>query len=294
MASNYGQRADHLVWERTEVAGRSALYGHAGPDHGLPVLFLHGWALGSHSYKRPLSRLARIGCRVYAPAQPGFGGTSSLRGEQLDFRGYAAWAADFLEAVGVTEPVVVIGHSFGGGVAIQLAHDHPGHVRSLVLVNSVGGPKRLWDWGLHVPRNLPLATAAKVLPVVVEDALTNLRNPAALFRVGNLARTADLLDELEEIKRRELPVVVLWGDKDRIVPKDSFAAMCAALGSDGEVVSGNHSWLLEDPDAFGEVVTNVVSVAQMAREMDQQPRRRRWFRRTGDEGRQSARRLFAG
>ena len=59
-------RPDHLVWERTTVSGRPALYGVAGD--GLPVLFLHGWGLGQHSYKRALSRIVRMGTRVYAPA----------------------------------------------------------------------------------------------------------------------------------------------------------------------------------------------------------------------------------
>jgi pimeloyl-ACP methyl ester carboxylesterase len=141
-------RPDHLVWEQIEVDGRPAFFGHAGGGDGLPVLFLHGWGLAQHSYKRPLNRLARMGCRVYAPAQPGFGGTPDLPGDQFEFGGYAAWAAAFLDAVGVSEPALVIGHSFGGGVAIQLAHDHPERVRSLVLVNSIGTPRPLWDWTL--------------------------------------------------------------------------------------------------------------------------------------------------
>ena len=41
--------ADHLVWQRTTVEGRAALYGTAG--EGLPVLFLHGWALGEYAYQ---------------------------------------------------------------------------------------------------------------------------------------------------------------------------------------------------------------------------------------------------
>ena len=60
---------DHLVWKRTRVAGRTASYGVAGV--GLPVLFLHGWALSQHSYKRALKRLVRLGCQVFAPALPG-------------------------------------------------------------------------------------------------------------------------------------------------------------------------------------------------------------------------------
>ena len=275
-------RPDHLVWKQTAVEGRPALYGEAG--EGLPVLFLHGWGLGQHAYKRSMKRLVQLGCRVFAPALPGFGGTADLPKADFSMAGYARWVDLFLEAVGVDEPVFVIGHSFGGGVAIQFAHDVPVRVRSLVLVNSIGGStwqsggsvvrsmaqRPLWDWGIHFPRDiLPLPQIARVLPVVLEDALPNLlRNPLNLWKVGNLARSADLTAELEELKRRQLPVVVLWGEGDKIIPKASFDALCAAIGSEGEVVSGNHSWLLADPDAFGEVMTNVVGVAQLARSLE--------------------------
>ena len=270
---------DHLVWTTTTVDGRVALYGTAGA--GLPVVFLHGWALGSHSYKRALKRLVKLGCQVYAPALPGFGGTAELPADDYNLKGYAAWVAAFLDAAGITEKVFLIGHSFGGGVAIQTAHDHPQKVRNLVLINSVGGSawsrsgsavksmaeRPLWDWGIHFPADiLPIQQLTRVLPVVLEDAVPNLmRNPRAVWRVAQLARNADLTDELEELKRRKLPVVVLWGEKDRIITKASFDALCAAIGSDGEIVSGNHSWLLADPDSFGEVMTNIVDVARVAR-----------------------------
>ena len=97
-----------------------------------------------------------------------------------------------------------MGHSFGGGVAIRLAHDYPERVRSLVLVNSIGGSawkrgkrltslaeRPLWDWGLHLPVDMwPLRQATRVIPVVLEDAVPNLvRHPRSLWRVAQLART---------------------------------------------------------------------------------------------------------
>lgn len=261
----------HLRWERTVVGGRPALYGVAG--EGLPVVFLHGWGLGQHSYKRALKRLVQLDVQVLAPALPGFGGTPDLPRASLSFEGYAAWLDGFLAAVGVDEPVFLVGHSFGGGVAIRTAHDYPERVRTLVLVNSLGGAmpgRAVWDWGLHFPRDvLGVNRLTRVLPVVLEDALPNvMRNPRAMWKVGGLARSADLTAELEELKRRKLPVVVLWGRNDTLVPRASFEALCAAIGSEGEVVDGPHSWLLADPDAFGEVMTNVISVAKLARETE--------------------------
>ena len=295
--------------ERTAtVGGHDVRYFVAGD--GLPVLLLHGYGLGQHTYGGVAKRLVQQGCRVVAPGLPGFGGTPDLAESTLSFEGYARWLDRFLEAIGEDERVVVVGHSFGGGVAIRFAHDFPERVRSLVLVNSIGGSawrsgrtlkaiaqRPLWDWGIHFPADIwPARQATKVLPVVLKDAIPNLlRNPRAFVRVGGLARRADLTAELEELKRRRLPVTVLWGNRDGVVTRESFEALCVAVGASGEVVDGSHSWLLADPKAFGEVITNHLEVAKLARlrpevvetlegDVDASPRRRR-RKRTSDPDR---------
>lgn len=273
-------KSDHLVWKRTKVNGRSAGYGVAGD--GPPLVFVHGWGLGQHAYKRAMKRLVHLGMRVFTPALPGFGGTTELPQDEMSISGYAAWLDEFMDAVGVDEPAFVIGHSFGGGVSLKLAHDYPDRVKFLVLVNSVGGSawtksgsvvkhmkeRPLWDWGIHFPGDImPIGQIRKVLPVILEDALPNIvRNPIAMWRAANIARSADLKEELEELKARKLPVLILWGDHDKIITEDSFLDMCEAIGLEGDVISGGHSWLLADPDAFGEVMTNVLAVAQIARD----------------------------
>ncbi len=283
-----------VVEKRTFVQGRPAAYSVAGA--GMPVVLLHGWALAHHTYRDVIASIAAQGCRVIAPAMPGFGGTHELPASDFSMAGYGRWVADLLEALGVTEPAVVVGHSFGGGVAIRLSHDHPDRVRSLVLVNSVGGSswrkghvlhsiteRPLWDWGLHFPGDVwPIRQARRVLPVVAEDFLPNLvRNPRAVIKVANLARRADLRSELEDLRRAGKPITILWASRDGIIPRESFEAMCVAAGVEGTVVEGSHSWLLADPAQFGEVITNDMRIAKMARELDQKApaKKRRGLRR---------------
>jgi len=283
-----------VVDQRTYVQGRPAGYGIAG--EGMPVVLLHGWALGQHTYRGVVSTIAEQGCRVIAPALPGFGGTPELPDSEFSVRGYAKWVADLLDALDIDEPVVMVGHSFGGGVAIRFAHDHRTRVRSLLLVNSVGGSswrqgrtlrsiteRPLWDWGLHFPGDVfPLRQATRVLPVVAEDLLPNIvRNPRAIVKVANLARRADLRGELESLRDSGMPITILWGKRDGIIPRESFEAMCVASGVEGTVVEGSHSWLLADPHHFGEVITNDVNVARAARELELKapPPKRKGLRR---------------
>jgi pimeloyl-ACP methyl ester carboxylesterase len=270
----------HLTWRTTTVDGRPAAFGVAG--EGRPLVFLHGWGLAHHAYRYGLTRLVGQRLRVYAPALPGFGGTAGLPRGELTFEGYARWVDRFLAAVGIDGQVMLVGHSFGGGVAIQTAYDWPERVSRLVLINSVGGSawshqggmvrlirdRPLWDWGLHLPADLlPIRQLTRVVPVIVADALPNLlRNPRAIWDVAHLARMADLTGVLEQLKRRRLPVVILWGRSDKVIPPASLESLCAALGDPQLItVPGKHSWLLADPKGFGEVMTDVIGFPPAAR-----------------------------
>ena len=274
------------------VQGRRAAYADVGD--GLPVLFLHGWGLGHAAYRRVHRNLVEQGTRVVAPTLPGFGATAPLPREDTTFAGYADWVADFAAEVGV-EHAVVAGHSFGGGVATAAVHRHPDLARALVLVNAVGGStwtssdgavrtladRPWWDWGRTFPADLH--EVARVLPSVLREAVPNLvRRPGSLWRIGELARSADLTAELEDLRARGLPVAALRGERDGVVPEAAFRDICAALGTDGHVVAGSHSWLLADPAGFGEVVTNVVEAAKVAHDLDEEgwpPGLRWWGRR---------------
>lgn len=279
-----GPAEARLRWHRTTLDGRVAVYGDAGD--GPPVVFLHGWALSARAYARSLPTIAAQGHRVLAPALPGFGRSDELPGTYT-FERLANWVDELLEHVGIEDPVALVGHSFGGGVAVATAWHHPERARSLTLVNSVGGSvwksgrkgersladRPLWDWGLHLPAEFRRRTAAKALPVIVRDVLGNaLSNPGAVWRAATLARTADLRAELAELAERGLPVSILWGSEDTVVPEATFLAMCEAAGAQGDIIEdAGHSWLLADPEGFGELLTNSLAVRQTLAERTASP-----------------------
>jgi pimeloyl-ACP methyl ester carboxylesterase len=259
--------AASIEWQWTIVDDRPARYGRVG--HGPPVVFLPGWGLSGHTYEQALLRASRHRVTVWAPALPGFGETAAL--PETTLPAYAAWVGDFLDAVGVNEPVMLMGHSFGGGIAIQVAHDLPRRVRSLVLVNSIGGPvpdRPWWDWSLRLPLDVLRPPRLRMLPAVIRDCARNfVRSPLGMARAAALARSADLTAELAELRRRRLPIVVLWGQADQIIARDSLDALLEALGNPEPVtVPGSHLWMVSNPDDFGAAMTNVLELT----------RRRRW------------------
>ncbi|MFT3853750.1 MAG: alpha/beta fold hydrolase [Ilumatobacteraceae bacterium] len=262
---------DELTNLTVDVDGRSVSYAAGG--RGLPVLFLHGWGLDHEVYRRSLRRLTARGCRVVAPSLPGFGHSDELPVWERTLAGYARWVERFLDAVGADEPVLILGHSFGGGIATRFAHDHPERVRFLVVLNAVGDPRAFAAHGMARPGLPGLSQWRTMFDAIrpMDDLATNglmqrtllanlWRHPLSVLQASQAALTADLRTEMAVLAERQLPVLVLWSDDDRLIPLSAFDTFCSTFGTDGHVVRGGHSWLLANPEVFGEVLDNVIQV----------------------------------
>lgn len=261
-----------MVMSTTEVDGHAVRFGSAGS--GPDALFLHGWGLRPTAYRKPIEAMARAGCRVLAPALPGFGGTPELPANQRNFAGLGAWVGRFADAVGAGDLALVAGHSFGGGVTTAFTHGHRDRVASMLLANAVGSPtwmllpdevrtmvdRPVWDWGrhfggdlLHSPRTM------RVLPTLLEDFVPNLfGNPVGMFRTGFTIRRADLVGEVRHIARSGIPVSVAWSDRDGLVPRSAFDELRRAAGVEGTVMEGAHAWLIADPEGFGDLAISAL------------------------------------
>lgn len=261
-----------MISATTTVDGAPARYATGG--RGLPVLFLHGWGLDHEAYQSSLKRLTARNCRVYSPSLPGFGGTEGLPLYDHSLPAFARWVDGFLDAVGVDEPVVVMGHSFGGGIATMFAHNFTDRVRHLVIVNSVGDP----DGFLSSTRRQGIGDLCRSLADPLIDTISpsargsrarqarrsflkNLtRDPFRFASTALIAVTAQLQREMENLAAGDLPVSVLWSDRDGVIPMSAFDTFCSTFGAEGRVVRGGHSWLLASPDTFGDVLDNMIHI----------------------------------
>jgi pimeloyl-ACP methyl ester carboxylesterase len=238
---------------------------------GDPLLFLHGWGLTPRSYADGVTRLTAAGVKVIAPCLPGFGGSDGLGLTRVSMRAYAERIGRLLDALGIEHPVFVAGHSFGGGVAIQLATDRPERVRSLTLVNSVGGaPGRRtgmtdtsWlRWAVGTVAELDASGFVRAAPSMLRDYLPNaLRRPFTMTLTARLALTASMADQAHALVARGTPVLFIWADSDRVVAPGALADIVTALPA--EVIEGRHGWLLTDPEAFSTLMRNALVVHAM-------------------------------
>ena len=243
----------------------------AGDPDADPLLFLHGWGLSPRCYADGICRLTSAGVRVIAPCLPGFGGSTGPAIRAVDLPAYATRIGRLLDVLGVEHPVFVAGHSFGGGVALQLATDRPERVRSLTLVNSVGGaPGRgsgivdaSWlRWALGATTELSPRAVARAVPSMLREFVPNaLRKPLTLALTARLALTASLATQAEALVASGMPVLFVWGDADRLIAPGELGSVAGSLPS--EVVRGRHGWLMTQPEEFATLLRNALVVHAM-------------------------------
>jgi pimeloyl-ACP methyl ester carboxylesterase len=117
--------------------GQRTTYLEAGVDSGGPVVvLLHGLASSSSTWADTMPLLGRR-AHVIAPDLLGHGRSAKPRSGDYSLGAYAAGLRDLLVALGL-DRATVVGHSFGGGVAMQFAYQFPQHTERIALVASGG------------------------------------------------------------------------------------------------------------------------------------------------------------
>ncbi len=190
-----------------------------------PVILLHGWGASLETWGPAAEGLAARDYAIYAVDMPGFGGTNYPPGA-WDVGDYAGWVRDWMQSEGI-DAANVIGHSFGGRVAIKLAASCPECVARLVLVDSAGVPARPgWQ------RTLMRWAGAAIKAIFALPGLRRhyARVRARLYRAagsedyvsaGPLKETFTrvIAEDLRPFARKiAAPTILIWGTEDADTP----------------------------------------------------------------------------
>lgn len=180
---------------------------------GTPIVLIHGLSGSSDWWRRNFDALSREH-EVGAVDLVGFGRSRRFVGSAplpLAFEEITALLARWI-AGAFREPVHLVGHSMGGQTAIHLAAERPDLVRSLTLVGSTGIPVKAHP--ISHARELAFPPASLSFgPVLVRDAI---RASASIL----LATVRLLRDDARPAMRAvSAPTLLLWGDRDPLVPR---------------------------------------------------------------------------
>ena len=295
-----GPRVSGRARERTEARrvrrlslhGERIAYRQAGS--GPVLLLIHGITSSSDTWQRVLPQLARR-FTVIAPDLVGHGQSAKPKGD-YSLGAHASTLRDLLVALG-HERASIVGHSLGGGIAMQFSYQFPERCERLALVDSGG-------LGRDVSPLLRAATlpgSEIVLPLLAATRLLDAGRLAgrALGRVGLRAGT-----DLEEMARghatlsdpdaraaflqtlravvdprgqrvdasnrlylaQHVPVLLVWGERDSIIPIDHARYAHGRLpGSRLELFAGSgHFPQLDEPELFLEVLSDFIDTTEPA------------------------------
>lgn len=245
----------------TTRAGVSLYYKNRGPRDGQVVTFSHGWPLSSDSWESQMMFLASKGYRVVAHDRRGHG-RSSQPWEGNDMDHYADDLAAILDALNLRDTTLV-GFSTGGGeVARYIGRHGTGRVKKAVLVASVpplmlktdsnpnGVPLEVFD-GL---RQASLDNRSQLYLDIASGPFFGFNRPGATPSQGLIQsfwvqgmqaghkNTYDSIlafsatDFREDLKKFDIPTLVIHGDDDQIVPIDTSARASAAIVENAELI----------------------------------------------------------
>ena len=248
----------------------------AGSPSGQPTLLMHGGLGLDHSYLRVFDRLGDRARLIYYDHRSN--GRSEVTPSDGVTMSTLADDAEELRQSMALGPVDVIGHSYGGFVALQFALDHPSSVRRLVLVDTIPGmtPAR-WEQVMErVQARNPtpeIMAALSSSPADVAEGRQMLERILPLYFVGDVppemqagldamvltregaelgdqcAEGWDLTDRLGEVTA---PTLVLCGRHDWVCPSPQSEILAAGIPGAELVVfedCGHFPWL-EAPDEF--------------------------------------------
>ncbi|MCF6385335.1 alpha/beta fold hydrolase [Mycobacterium sp. MBM] len=251
------------------------------------LLLIHGMAGSAQTWRAVLPRLAKK-YRVIAPDLLGHGQSSKPRTD-YSLGAFAVGLRDLLDELGV-DSATVVGHSLGGGVAMQFLYQHPDYCRRLVLIGSGGlGPDVGW-----ILRLLAAPGAEFVMPVIAPSPVlkagnavkswlsaAGLRSPRGAEMWSAYSSFADSetrdaflrtlrsvvdyrgqsVSALNRLNLREgLPVLAIWGEKDDIIPVDhAYSALEARPDCRLEVLPDvGHFAQVEAPDEVIDLIDDFI------------------------------------
>jgi pimeloyl-ACP methyl ester carboxylesterase len=245
---------------------------------GIPLVVAHGFSFAGGLYVQSLSRLASMGFRVLAVDLAGHGGSDGLGLQGWSLTAYREFLAEVLDELGVRR-ALFCGHSLGGRLVAEVAAAEPDRAMALLLVDAAVG--QAWDdlaafavWNPALLGAIGATLAADTLQTLfltgdqglklqglaIPQATANTLAPWRLWAPAlSVLTSARSTPTLARLKDERVPVFVLHGERDQVVPV--AAARDAAHRAGGELVlvhGAAHSWVLEDPETLRWIVADLL------------------------------------
>jgi len=261
-----------------KIATASGLTLHAlvagKPDAARSIVFLHGLG-GSQSTWAGLLGSFVDSSRVAAIDLPGHGASDKPSSAAFPYtvEALAQACGEAIAELGMA-PAIVVGHSLGGAVAMQLAHDRPDLVEGLVLIASAGMGQEISHTLLDLVEAAPTLDEARAMldlffenkKLILERGVRDMHESrsqegadAAMKAIANavFSRDGQTTGLEERLADLTVPVLIVWGAFDRVVPFHHGASAARAIpGAWVEIMAGiGHVPQVEAPEQLASTMS---------------------------------------
>ncbi|MCK9248384.1 MAG: alpha/beta hydrolase [Solirubrobacteraceae bacterium] len=258
----------------------------AGDGDGPPLLLLHGYSDSADTWRGLMTELAGRGLRSAAVDLPGFGRADRLAPDVPLLEQFVAVADGASRALFGDEPAILVGNSMGAVTALLRAERRPDPAAVVAIAPAgIGSPRwfqlihqhQLLRYVLNDRGPVPVALVRTVISQIYRqlafahpmrarrDVVTrhashfhSRRDVRRLLHTGQ--RLMEELDDPFAFDRVSCPVLVVWGDRDRMVPHPGGRELVAAL-PDGrlELLPGvGHSPQIEATETVADLLVDLV------------------------------------
>lgn len=227
------------------------------------LVFLHGWGVNSKLWFKILPELINQNYSLYFLDLPGFG-QSQMPEVTYDVGDYKKIVSGFIEKLGLKK-INLVGHSFGGRVAIKMAAENPEFLEKIILVSAAGI--------VHNSRKKKIfVTISKFIkPIFKPDFMQPLRKKFYLLigseyleniKLSKIFTKVVMEDLTHLFSKIKIQTLIIWGGGDKVTPLNDGQLMNKFITKSKLVVfeKAGHFSFLDQPEEFNKELIKFISV----------------------------------